>query len=163
MGAVAEQYKYDLARRHIREEKWKVLAGSGVILGTKGKPLGTVNNHGYVMVAIKRQGKVISMPAHRVIYEYVRGPLAPELQVDHIDGKKTNNKYMNLFACPGAENNRRANATGLMPRKVQPKRVLAIRRLHQAGLDLQEIADLYGVSKRLVRDIVLRQTWDYVE
>ena len=54
---------------------------------------GTLNNYGYVVVRVDGKNK----KAHRVIYEMVTGePIPKGMVIDHIDGDKSNNAWINL-------------------------------------------------------------------
>lgn len=50
--------------------------------------------------------------AHRLVYELKVGPIQDGMQIDHIDGNKTNNRPDNLEAVTGLENMRRSHARG---------------------------------------------------
>lgn len=58
-----------------------------------GKPAGTINKWGYVMVR-DRDGKKVG--AHRVIWEMLNGPIAEGVLIDHIDRVRHNNRPSNL-------------------------------------------------------------------
>ena len=68
---------------------------------SEGTVAGTVANTGYVIVGIK--GKKYSI--HRIIWEMHNGPIPTDLQIDHIDGVRHNNKIENLRLCTQTENN----------------------------------------------------------
>jgi hypothetical protein len=59
----------------------------------KGKEAGSVNANGYIVIKVEQR----HYPAHRLAWFIVHG-IWPEQDVDHIDGKKTNNKLTNLRA-----------------------------------------------------------------
>ena len=66
---------------------------TGILYGKYGKPIGSVNHHGYLMSRI--DGK--SQSVHRYVYMMVSGRDIPEgYQVDHINGIKTDNRWSNL-------------------------------------------------------------------
>jgi len=81
----------------------------GVVLGILGKPVGRVKRDGYVYVNRRK----LEISAHRLIWQAVHGDIADGLQIDHIDGDKTNNRITNLRAVTGSINcQNRRNARG---------------------------------------------------
>jgi HNH endonuclease len=68
--------------------------------GTKiGSEAGSLNEKGYLKVQI--DGKSYSL--HRLVWLYHFG-VFPTLQIDHIDGNRSNNKFTNLRECSQREN-----------------------------------------------------------
>jgi len=77
------------------------------------KPMGAVTKKGYLRTCISFNGMKIYMMLHRVIWIFVNGVPLPGLQIDHINGQKTDNRISNLHAVIGKENMRRAAVMGL--------------------------------------------------
>lgn len=57
----------------------------------RGKPAGTIDAHGYIVLTLKRK----KFKAHRIAWLLVYGKW-PNGEIDHIDGNKLNNKIENL-------------------------------------------------------------------
>jgi hypothetical protein len=79
-----------------------------------GKPLATVSKHGYGVLRIDRT----QYRSHRVAYMLATGEDPGEMEVDHIDGNKLNNRASNLRLATRRENQRnrglsKVNATGV--------------------------------------------------
>jgi hypothetical protein len=87
------------------------VSGGGVKAGSV---VGCKNSHGYLLIGI---GHCI-YPAHRLAFLYMRGTL-PEGQVDHINGQRDDNRWVNLRDVTNIENQRNAkrrsnNSSGIM-------------------------------------------------
>lgn len=68
----------------------------GVSAGTE---CGYVDNHGYRRIGLLRS----DYAAHRLAWIYMNG-VAPEFDIDHKDGNRSNNAYSNLREATRAEN-----------------------------------------------------------
>ena len=106
---------------------WKV-PGPG---RTVGKVLGSVNKLGYMQLKVAG----VIYYAHRLAWFYVYGEW-PKLQVDHIDGNKTNNSIANLRDCTAAQNSarRRVSAKIAPARGVFPHGPGFVARIHHNGV-----------------------------
>ena len=82
---------------------------AGQVLGKDGEPVGIHCSDGYVRLGARRGST--EQYAHRVICEAVHGPLGA-LEVDHLNGNKSDNRASNLERVTHAENCRRAIASG---------------------------------------------------
>lgn len=65
-----------------------------------GAPAGTLNN-GYIRIRVDKKLDY----AHRLAWLYMTGE-SPEQHIDHRDGNRTNNKWVNLRLATLSENNR---------------------------------------------------------
>jgi hypothetical protein len=92
-------------------------------------------------------------------------------QVNHIDGDKGNNHYLNLEWTDNSGNQRHAFDNGLQNdrrgekhnlHKLKEEQVFQIRLLVQQGLGLKAIADMYGVSRHCVFDIKKGRSWTHI-
>lgn len=77
--------------------RWNQFAAKGVI----GKPITYRNTYGYFSVSYQRKG----YGAHRIIWEIHHGKIPEGMQIDHIDGDRSNNKIDNLRMVTPAQNN----------------------------------------------------------
>jgi hypothetical protein len=77
-----------------------------------------IEDTGYIMVALSKNGKTISFRLHRLMaLIFIPNPDNKPL-VNHIDGKKTNPYYKNLEWCTAKENAIHAVETGLTSMRV---------------------------------------------
>lgn len=90
--------------------KIKEVHQDGTVIGLRGKPLkGTVNPDGYLKLSIyeNESGRIRKIRAHRLVWEYFKGPIPEDLVVDHIDGNKLNNSLSNLQLLSHGDNIRK--------------------------------------------------------
>lgn len=110
---------------------------------------------------------------HRLVMEaYSPVDNSLELEVNHLDGNKTNNNIENLEWCTGSCNVRHSLDTGLkIPargervggNKLTEKDVLEICELLQQGdKSLASIGEIYGVSKHCIFDIKRKKSWSWL-
>lgn len=163
MSHVVARDKYEYAASRITSGVWQVDAARGVMLGRSRQPIGKPHSQGYISFGINMHGRVVSVFAHRVIWESVHGPIGEELVINHINGDKTDNRIANLEVITQAKNTEHARLTGLTPRDdgyhntraaLGEEQVVDVRRLHHAGHTIASIAEQYNVSKRTVRRVI---------
>lgn len=87
------------------EFSWKYRENAHKSWNTRfaGKPAGYITVIGYVRLCI--EGK--RYPAHRLSYLWMTGKEPPDL-IDHINGNKADNRWLNLRSATKSENNRNA-------------------------------------------------------
>lgn len=129
-----------------------------------------VNRHGYKLVGLCKNGKLKSCKPHRLVAESFLPNKDKTLQVNHIDGVKTNNRLDNLEWVTRSENVSHAYSLGLMDKrgelncksKLKVKDVIKIRELHSKGLKPPEIAKKYCIHICNIRRIIKRETWKHI-
>lgn len=81
------------------------------------KLLKTRITNGYVMVGLRKNGKLFNASVHRLIAQaFIPNPECKP-QINHIDGNKQNNSVNNLEWCTASENTIHAYAKGLKTRE----------------------------------------------
>ncbi|WP_441005025.1 HNH endonuclease signature motif containing protein [Novilysobacter viscosus] len=139
----------------------------GVIYGRQGAPVGTVCSDGYVRLGA---GQSLSggscLYAHRIIWECVHGAIPAGMEIDHLNGRKTDNRIRNLELVTRGENVRRAVASGLAPvgeqrsdAKLTEAHVLAIR---CGDKPVKQWARELEVDPRTIRSARDGTTWRHV-
>jgi DNA-binding CsgD family transcriptional regulator len=124
------------------------------------------NDRGYLRVVLfkEREGKRFFI--HRLIMLAFVGE--SDLQVNHKNGIKTDNRLDNLEYCTRSENLQHAYDTGLrLKGEKHPASKLTracaerIKYGHQ-GMTQQEIANIYGIARSLVSYIRSGKAWQHI-
>lgn len=144
--------------------------------------------YGYIRIAIYPDGTSAGrryVNIHRLVAAAFIGPLPSEnMQINHIDGVKTNNRPDNLEYVTPKQNQAHASMMGLKPHgddhwtrqrppatrgskngfaKTSEQQVLEIRKLAREGFSSRVIAKRYGLCGTTVRSIVNNETWRHVQ
>jgi hypothetical protein len=124
---------------------------------------------GYLRVAFKHNGRLATFKVHRLVAEAFLGK--SHLEVDHVDGNKTNNCIQNLQWVTRSENIKRAfkkglckslKGTGNPSAKIDEMQALTIKTLLLAGFGPIKIARDMGISKNITKDISRNKTWTHL-
>lgn len=129
-----------------------------------------VNNKGYNVTQLSRNGVRQMVLVHRLVAKaFVNNP--KELpQVNHEDGNKQNNRADNLGWTNNSGNQEHAIATGLIKKargeatrasKLTDEAVKWIRAYNQ--LPTADVAGKYGVTQQTILDVRNRKTWNHIQ
>jgi len=105
---------------------------------------------------------------HRYLYPLAKGPIPPDLELDHLCGNKRCCNPDHLEAVTHGENMRRAAQEGVWSgqqngnAKRTDQQVLEIRTLYQMGIPASEISSMLAVPERSVY-YVLNEGWNHLE
>lgn len=140
----------------------------GVAYGKRGKPLAALVA-GYPCATVIYPDRRATYYVHRIIYEAVNGPIPDGMQINHINGIKTDNRIGNLELVTPTDNKRHAYATGLNPArgegaghsKLTESAVRAMR-LEPPSVSSYELARRYGVSPTTAHYARTGRTWRHV-
>lgn len=156
----------------------RYLAGdAGTILGPSGRVVrGRSNGKGYLQLSIFADGRYRNVRVHRIVCEAWHGPApSSEHEVAHDDCDKSNNRPDNVSWKTYAENRddlRRHHREGLyadrgprslVPCKLTPDDVRAIRGRYAAGVSMADLAHAFGVSEWSVSNLLRGRSYIWVE
>ena len=125
---------------------------------------------GYFSVSLYRNDNKKFNQVHRLVLLAFIGK--SELDVNHKNGIKTDNRIENLEYLTRADNQKHAYLTGLKPplkgernpnSKLTEKTVLEIRRLYESGkYRCSELAKMYKIGWTTVHEIVTNKRWSHL-
>lgn len=161
---------YELAQAKITEGVWRVDPAAGLVFGPQGRPFRRVNSWGYVQIKFRdalNWRAEHAVLAHRVIGEFVHGPLDVSRQINHINGVKIDNRLGNLEAVNPSENMRHAFAVGLNTparptARLTPQQVQDIYRRCWSGERDDDLAAEYGMKRSAISNIRHGWSWRHV-
>lgn len=131
------------------------------------------NDRGYLYVNLSKNGKYKSKSIHRIVAKhFIIKPIGKDF-VNHIDGNKINNCFLNLEWCTLSENSKHAVKNNLIKlpysrgesngfAKLKEKDVVNIKKDILNGIRLKVIAKQYNVSFECIRSIKRGNSWKHV-
>jgi HNH endonuclease len=137
------------------------------------KRCGTYDKDGYRQVGLRIGDYVYTVKEHRLLYAYYHGlgKLDDNLTINHINGKKDDNRKENLEQVTQSENNIHSLKMGLrkppkgekhVNAKLTEEQARQIKRMLNAGINHIEIAKKLGVSYFCVFNIKRGITWRHL-
>ncbi len=128
-----------------------------------------LSNTGYVNALLYKDKKPKCFRIHRLILLTFIGP--SNLQCNHKNAIKTDNRLSNLEYCTAKENINHAIRMGLQVKakgqthysaKLKELDVLFIRHMIEQGERPKDIVEMYGIHRCNIRHIVKRITWKHI-
>lgn len=126
--------------------------------------------HGYHLVGghVSHSGTPL---IHRIVYETFVGDIPEGLQINHLDGNKSNNHLSNLEVCTASENIKHAIRTGLLvpckgedigTSKVTTEEVKQMYELFKIGYPNEHVGKIFGLHSRYVSLIRHGRRWGHL-
>jgi len=131
---------------------------------------GAPDTGGYLQVPLKKNGNGGPLAVHRLVARAFLGDPPDGLELDHINGDKSDNRVENLEYVTHSENQMRAYALGLCAQpkgskspasKLSEEDVDEMLRLRQDGHDLGFISERFSVGTSQVCRILSGQSWSH--
>ena len=118
---------------------------------------------GYLDVMLSKCGFKKRFKVHRLVaLTFIPNPESKD-QVNHKDGIKINNTINNLEWATKKDNEQHSVLKELHTSKLKIKDVIKIRKLRiSTNLTLQEIADIFNVSKSTISSVINKKSWEHV-
>jgi hypothetical protein len=139
--------------------------GSIYSLRYKKKMKPAKDKKGYLRTMLTdKYGNSKTVKVHRLIAEaFIFNP-DRKPHVNHKNGKKDDNRPINLEWVTPQENSNHAAQTGLNGyQKLTPKDIHKIRELHKTGKYLhRELGAMFGVKRRTIGDILNGRRWSHI-
>lgn len=144
----------------------RVTGGAGAVAGKVLKPIRNLG--GYHQVKLGKHGPICTI--HSLVLLAFSGQRPTGFQINHKNGKKTDNRQQNLEYVSHLDNDRHAQyVLRVKPRgsrhgmaKLTEAKVRQIRKLRKKGLTLWNIANRFGVTAANVDYICKGQAWRHV-
>ena len=141
--------------------------GPGGIKLDKPQEMKGSDSNGYLVVKISNGTTKMTCRVHRIVWISQHGVIPEGYCVDHINSDKKDNRISNLQLLTHQENSTKAAEDGLYPTgednhatKVSPDLWDEIAYLHHCeGKTMRELAEVYGISKSRVQQIIKEVGW----
>ncbi|MBA1156926.1 HNH endonuclease [Microvirga mediterraneensis] len=147
--------------------------------GTKPKPImkpcALREKRGYLIAHFSVDGVASDRSVHRMVWEAFNGPIPKGMQINHLNGIKTDNRLENLEICTPSKNsehkfrvlnhpapNNPNPGTRNGAAKLTEDQVRQIRRLSAEGMLQHEIGAMFGISQVMAGKIARRENWRHV-
>ncbi len=146
----------------------KTGTGTGAKAGSNPSRLMKTASHprGYQIITMYTEGKRKCYYAHRLIASAFIDEIAGKLQINHINGIKSDNRISNLEIVTQAQNiKHRSESLGIKKkpkatvRKLDPEKAAQIREKRAAGMTMSKLASQYGVSEATISYIISGKLW----
>lgn len=131
-----------------------------------------LNKKGYYYINLCKDGKYKSFEIHRLVAKHFLSNFDETLQVNHIDGCKTNNNVTNLEMVTQSENLQHASKHGLFNSvkgekhwcaKLTEEQIKEIKQKYIPKVYTQQmLADEYNVSRSTIKFILKGKTWKHI-
>jgi hypothetical protein len=126
-----------------------------------------IDKKGYLTISLCLNSFQVNVLVHRIIADLFCEKTEERTCVNHKDGNKSNNHFLNLEWVTYSENNNHADITGLRDvkgskhpnSKLNESDVLFIR---NTKISRKELADKFSVSVALIQMIQLRKIWKHI-
>lgn len=126
-----------------------------------------VKSNGYSYVCLWKNCKSKTMLVHRLVALHFIPNIDMKSEVNHIDGDKNNNHFLNLEWVTSSENKKHCYLSGLASHlgeknKQSKLSELDIFEIRNSSLSRKEISVMYNISKSHVDRILRKESWSHI-
>lgn len=125
------------------------------------------NVRGYSTITLLHDKGKKFTGVHRLVYETFVGPIPEKMEINHIDGNKSNNSFENLEVVTSSENKLHAFRTGLKSLTGEKHNNLKLN--DQAIMDIitskemgKVLAEKYGVCRSMISRVRHGKAWTHI-
>lgn len=130
----------------------------------------SLKSNGYYRITLCKRGTEKYFYVHELVAKAFIGERPKGMEINHIDGVRTNNHLDNLEYVTPKQNGEHATKTGLTPKgerhysaKLTAEKVLAIRAAYaNGGITHKELGKQYQVTREAIREIIRRKNWKHI-
>ena len=125
------------------------------------------NLNGYLVVSIRNGKTKMQCRIHRIVWIAANGIIPNGFVIDHINNDKQDNRLSNLQLLTAEDNSHKAKNDGLYLRHEESASAVLSNEVHDeiqliyknSDLTMRKLAEVYGISKSRVHQIVHDQPW----
>lgn len=126
---------------------------------------------GYPSITLSKDNKQKRFVVHRLVATVFIPNRESKPVVNHIDGDKKNNHYLNLEWCSHSHNHKHAYDSGLKSAtgsnngqsKLTEKDIPVIFEMRRTGMKHKDIGSKFGVSRSIIGAILQGKRWSHVK
>lgn len=151
--------------------RWKIIKGypsyrifnNGYVFSIKSEKFLKAGGRPYLCVRLVENGNYRTHRIHVLVASHFIKRKNKNLQVNHIDGNKLNNKVINLEWVTAKQNARhRTEILNKRNSKLTKELVIKLREERLKNKTYREIAEQFNISKAAVFRIIKREVWSHI-
>lgn len=152
--------------RRITNSPYFVTRCGEIISEKTGKVLRGGTSTGYRTAILCWDGQRQIVRHHALVLRWFVGPRPMGMVINHKDGNKQNNNLDNLEYCTPRDNREHAKSHRLYHSgsrcswsKLNEEQAMLIRRAHDIGMSLMQLARAFEVSKKAINQVIQNKAW----